>query len=217
MRLASQLTGWDIDILTEEEESERRQKEFNASTEALMEALNVDEMVGQLLASEGFSNVEEVAYVDTDEVATIEGFDEETAEEIQARAREFLEKQEAALAAERTELGVEDALLAIDGMTNAILVDLGKDGTKSMEDFAGYVPDDLVGWTERQDGEVQRFEGILKDHSISRAEAEAMIMQARLAAGWVTQEELDTMNAEPEEEEAVEETPAFTGNVLVQE
>ncbi|MEN0086843.1 MAG: transcription termination factor NusA, partial [Pseudomonadota bacterium] len=219
VRLASQLTGWDIDILTEEEESERRQKEFNASTEAFMEALNVDEMVGQLLASEGFSTVEEVAYVESDEVATIEGFDEETAEEIQARAKEFLEKQEAALAEERRALGVEDGLLEIDGLTNAILVDLGKDGSKTVEDFAGYVPDDLVGWTERKDGETQRFDGILHSHNVSRAEAEAMIMQARLAVGWVTQEELDAMNAEPEEEE-VETSEAdrvFSGNVLVQE
>ncbi|MEO0497431.1 MAG: transcription termination factor NusA [Pseudomonadota bacterium] len=219
VRLASQLTGWDIDILTEEEESERRQKEFNASTEAFMEALNVDEMVGQLLASEGFSTVEEVAYVESVEVATIEGFDEETAEEIQARAKEFLEKQEAALAEERRALGVEDALLQVDGLNNAILVDLGKDGTKTLEDFAGYVADDLVGWTERKDGEVQRFEGVLQAHNISRADAETMIMQARLAVGWVTQEELDAMNAEPEEEE-VETSEAervFSGNVLVQE
>ncbi|MEO0636441.1 MAG: transcription termination factor NusA [Pseudomonadota bacterium] len=219
VRLASQLTGWDIDILTEEEESERRQKEFNASTEAFMEALNVDEMVGQLLASEGFSTVEEVAYVESEEVASIEGFDEETAEEIQARAKEFLDKQEAALAEERRALGVEDGLLEIDGLTNAILVDLGKDGTKTVEDFAGYVPDDLVGWTERKDGEVQRFEGVLQSHNISRTDAEAMIMQARLAVCWVTQEELEAMNAEPEEEE-VETSEAervFSGNVLVQE
>jgi N utilization substance protein A len=219
VRLASQLTGWDIDILTEEEESERRQKEFNASTESFMEALNVDEMVGQLLASEGFSTVEEVAYVDADEVATIEGFDEETAEEIQARAKEFLERQENALAEERRALGVEDALLEIGGMTNAMLVDLGKDGTKTVDDFAGYVPDDLTGWTERKDGELERFEGVLDSHNISKADAEGMIMQARLLAGWVTQEELDAMNAEPEEvaEESEEATRVFSGNVLTTE
>ena len=110
VRLASQLTGWDIDILTEQEESERRQKEFVERSTLFMEALNVDEMVGQLLASEGFTNVEEVAYVDADEIASIDGFDEDTASEIQARARDYLEKIEAEHDAKRKELGVEDEL-----------------------------------------------------------------------------------------------------------
>src|SRR5687768_1973904 len=116
VRLASQLTGWDIDILTEQEESERRQKEFNERTQLFMEALDVDEMVGQVLASEGFAQVEELAYVDLDEIASIEGFDEETSNEIQTRAREYLEKIEAEMDAKRKELGVADELRTINGL-----------------------------------------------------------------------------------------------------
>ena len=108
VRLASQLTGWDIDIMTEEEESNRRQAEFNANTQKFMDALNVDEMVAQLLASEGFTDLEEVAYVEPEEIAMIEGFDEDTASELQARAREFLERQEQELDEKRRSLGVND-------------------------------------------------------------------------------------------------------------
>ncbi len=130
MRLASQLTGWDIDILTEAEESERRQKEFNERSNLFMDALDVDEMVGQVLASEGFAQVEELAYVDLDEIASIDGFDEDTATEIQTRAREYLEKLEAELDAKRRELGVADELRGIDGMTGQMLVALGEDGSR---------------------------------------------------------------------------------------
>lgn len=137
VRLASQLTGWDIDIMTEEEESARRQKEFNERTELFMKALDVDEMVGQVLASEGFSQVEEVGYVELDEITSIEGFDEETAQELQTRAREYLDRIENELNDKRNELGVSDELLTINGMTTAMLVALGEDGIKTMEDFAG--------------------------------------------------------------------------------
>ena len=199
VRLASQLTGWDIDIMTEQEESERRQQEFEASANAFIEALNVDEMVAQLLASEGFSNVEEVAYVDQLEIASIEGFDDETAEELQARAKEFLERQEAALNEERKGLGVEDALLEVSGLTNAMLVAMGKEEVKTVEDFAGCAADDLVGWTEKKDGETTRFPGILDGFGISRADAESMVMAARIKAGWVTEEDLLEADKEPEE------------------
>ena len=200
VRLASQLTGWDIDIMTEEDESQRRQSEFEASASAFMEALNVDEMVAQLLASEGFTTVEEVAYVEMLEIASIEGFDDDTAEELQARAREFLEKQESALDDERKKLGVADELREIDGLTMPMLVKLGQDEIKSVEDFAGCAADDLIGWTERKDGEVTRFPGVLDEFKISRLDAEQMVMQARIKAGWVTEEELAAANAEPEEE-----------------
>ncbi|GKX32985.1 MAG: transcription termination/antitermination protein NusA [Rhizobiaceae bacterium MnEN-MB40S] len=197
VRLASQLTGWDIDILTEQEESERRQKEFNDRTELFMNALNVDEMVGQVLASEGFSQVEEVAYVDQDEIASIEGFDEETAEEIQSRAREYLDALEAELEEKRVELGVEDDLRTIPGMTTAMLVALGEEGMKTMDDFAGCAADDLVGWVERKDGETKKFDGTFSSMDVSRADAEQMIVAARLALGWITEEDL----AEPEAED----------------
>ncbi|MEO0910497.1 MAG: transcription termination/antitermination protein NusA, partial [Pseudomonadota bacterium] len=216
VRLASQLTGWDIDIMTEQDESERRQGEFEASAAAFMEALNVDEMVAQLLASEGFSNVEEVAYVDMLEIASIEGFDDETAEELQARAREFIERQENALDDERKALGVEDALLEIDGLTMPMLVALGKDDIKSLEDFAGCAADDLIGWTERVDGESKRYPGTLDEFKISRVDADQMVMAARVKAGWVTEEELAAANAaaeEPEEEVVVEE-PKKQGRIF---
>ncbi|WP_294645075.1 transcription termination factor NusA [uncultured Aureimonas sp.] len=197
VRLASQLTGWDIDILTEEEESQRRQKEFTERSALFMDALNVDEMVGQLLASEGFASVEEVAYVDNSEVASIEGFDEDTAAEIQNRAKEFLDQREKDLDDKRRALGVEDDLRQVEGLTTAMLVALGEDGVKSVEDFAGCAADDLVGWTERKDGETKKFTGALSAFDVSRQDAEAMIMQARVMAGWV---EADAPAAEGDDE-----------------
>ncbi|WCJ62424.1 transcription termination factor NusA [Agrobacterium tumefaciens] len=190
VRLASQLTGWDIDIMTEQEESERRQKEFNERTALFMEALDVDEMVGQVLASEGFAQVEELAYVDLDEITSIDGFDEDTADEIQTRAREYLERLEAEMDAKRKELGVTDELRQIDGLTSQMMVALGEDGIKTIEDFAGCAADDLVGWSERKDGETKKFEGIFSKLDVSRVEAEHMVVQARLLAGWITAEEL---------------------------
>jgi N utilization substance protein A len=195
VRLASQLTGWDIDILTEQEESERRQKEFHDRTQLFVTALDVDEMVGQLLASEGFASVEDVAYIEQEEISDIEGFDEETAAELQARAREYLARIEAEQDEERKALGVEDGLKEIPGLTTAMLVALGKDDVKTVEDFAGAVPDELVGWVERKDGEVTRHAGALDGFELSRTDAEAMIMAARVKAGWITEEDL-----QPEEE-----------------
>ena len=185
VRLASQLTGWDIDILTEAEESERRQKEFLERTNTFMQALDVDEVVGQLLASEGFRSVEELAYVDFAELASIEGFDEDTAGEIQNRARDFLAKHEAELDNRRKELGVADDLRDVDGITTAIMVKLGENDVKTIEDLAGCATDDLVGWTERKDGETIKNAGFLDGIEISREDAEVMIMNARVKAGWV--------------------------------
>ena len=189
VRLASQLTGWDIDILTEQEESERRQKEFVERSTLFMEALNVDEMVGQVLASEGFTSVEEVAYVDADEISSIDGFDEDTASEIQTRAKEYLDRIEAEHDAKRTELGVSDDLRELPGVTTAMLVALGEDGVKTVEDFAGYAVDDLVGWKERKDGETKFYPGVLASFGVTRADAEQMVLAARLKAGWITEEE----------------------------
>jgi N utilization substance protein A len=190
VRLASQLIGWDIDILTEQEESERRQKEFTERSTLFMNALDVDEMVAQLLASEGFSSVEELAYIEPNEIASIEGFDEETAGEIQNRAVEYLAEIDRAFDEERKALGVEDELYEIAGLNASMLVALGKDGVKTVEDFAGCAADDLVGWSERKDGETKRFEGTFKDFPVSREEAEDMILQARIKAGWINAEDL---------------------------
>jgi N utilization substance protein A len=202
VRLASQLTGWDIDILTEDEESERRQKEFAERTQVFTAALDVDEMVAQLLASEGFASVEEVALVDLGELASIEGFDEETAEELQNRAREHLEKLEAEQDQERKSLGVADDLKEVPGITTAMMVALGKNDIKSLEDLAYCAVDDLIGWTERKDGETTRFEGALTGFEISREEAEGIVMAARLKAGLVTEADLAPAPEQPQEEPA---------------
>ncbi len=201
VRLASQLSGWTIDIMTEEEEQERRQKEFAERTQRFMDALDMDEMLAQLLASEGFDTVEEIAYVDISEIAGIEGLDEEFAAEIQSRAREYLEQEAAEMDARRRELGVSDDLLEISGMTPAMLVKLGEEGVRTLEDLAYCAADDLTGWKERKDGETVFFEGILTG-DISPEEAEAMVMEARVKAGII---EPETQEPEQAPEEQAEE------------
>src|SRR5262249_37772968 len=184
---------------TEQEESERRQADFENSTRVFMEALNVDEVVGQLLASEGFTSVEELALVDVKELAGIEGFDEETANELQTPAREYLERLEAEIESQRKELGGEDAVKTVPGVTSKMLVKLGENDIKTVEDLAGCATDDLVGWTERKEGsEATKHAGILDGIEISRDDAEAMIMQARVKAGWITEADL-AKEAEPAE------------------
>jgi len=185
VRLASQLTGWDIDIMTEAEESERRQKEFATRTQRFIETLDVDETLAQLLASEGFATVEEVAYVELREIASIGGLDEQTAEELQSRAREYLERAAAELDARRVELGVLDEIKEIEGLTPAMLVALGEAGIKSIEDLAGCASDDLIGWTERKQGETVKHKGAFSDLEVSAEEANALIMAARVKAGWI--------------------------------
>jgi transcription termination/antitermination protein NusA len=199
VRLASQLTGWQIDIMTESQESERRQREFAERTALFQEALDVDEVIAQLLVTEGFASVEDVAYVDNSEVASIEGFDEDTAEEIQARARDYLEKEAAEYDAKRKELGVEDGLLEIEGVTLPMAVALGEGDVKTVEDLAGLVPDDLRGWFESKNGERVREPGILESFNLDPQDAELLIMRARVAMGWVEAPE------EPEELEPSEE------------
>jgi N utilization substance protein A len=208
VRLASQLIGWDIDILTEAEESERRQKEFTERSALFMQALDVDETLAQLLASEGFSSVEELAYIELSEIASIQGFDEETAGEIQNRATEYLAAIERAHDEERTALGVLDELYEIPGLNAAMLVALGKEGIKSVDDFAGCASDDLVGWTERKDGDVKRFDGTFKDFPVSREEAEEMILQARLKAGWITEADLAAQDGQADDAPTQEGAPA---------
>jgi N utilization substance protein A len=185
VRLASQLTGWQIDIMTETQESERRQKQFAETTALFQEALDVDEVIAQLLATEGFLSVEDVAYVEPHEIAAIEGFDDDTADELQTRAREFLDKEAAAQDARRVELGVEDAVLEIEGVTLPMAVALGEGEVKTVEDLAGLIPDDLRGWFETRDGERVREPGILEAFNLSPDDAEALIMRARVVMGWV--------------------------------
>jgi transcription termination/antitermination protein NusA len=205
VRLASQLTGWDIDILTEAEESERRQKEFAERNKVFMEALDIDEMAAQLLTSEGFASVEELAFVPTEELAEIEGFDATTAAELQTRARDYLARIEAELDAKRKELGVDEALREVPGVTSSMLVAFGENGIKTVEDLAGCATDDLIGWSERKDGEVTRHAGALEGFTIEKEEAESMIMQARVKAGWVDETALAPAE-EPQAAEAEAET-----------
>ena len=203
VRLASQLTGWDIDIMTEAEESERRQKEFNERSAMFMEQLDVDEVIAQLLATEGFASIEEVAFVDLSEIAQIEGFDDDTATEIQERAREHLNRLEAERDAQRRELGVGDDLAGLPGVTGTVLVAFGRGGIKTMEDLADCATDDLTGWVERKkdkSSEPVRHAGILDGVEMSRADAEDLIMTARVEAGWISPEDLA-----PAEEAAGEE------------
>ena len=204
VRLASQLTGWDIDILTEAEESERRQKEFHERTQLFMGALDVDETVAQLLATEGFGSIDELAYVDAEEIAGIEGFDEDTAVEIQSRARSHLGALEAEQDAERRALGVDDAMHEVEGVTTAMMVALGKDGIKTVEDLAGCATDDLVGWSERKNGETIKHDGSLKGIEISKAEAEAIIMAARVKAGWIEAPIASDLEAEEDDTAEIE-------------
>ncbi len=215
VRLASILTGWDIDILTEQEESERRQKEFQERSEMFMAALDADEMIAQLLASEGFTSLEEVAYVPVAEIADIEGFGEEMAEELQTRAREHLEKLNREMDEKRKSLGVEDAVAQVEGVTLAMMVKFGENEVKTVEDLAYCATDDLTGWTERKDGEVVRYDGILAGMDVSAAEAEAMIMRARVAAGIISEEDL--MQAEEPEAEVEEAEAAETAQEVAEE
>ncbi len=215
VRLASQLTGWSIDILTEEEESERRQKEFSERTELFMEALDVDEFIAQLLVSEGFETVEEVAYVEPGELVHIEGFDDDTAQELQERAKEHLDRLSSELDAKRKELGVQDDLIeflggsSIDTLKTAIK--LGEDDVQTVEGFAGLTPDDLRGWFESKDGERVRQPGLLEEYKLTADEASELIMRARLQAGWITEDDYNEAvgieDEDAEGEEAEEELP----------
>ena len=203
VRLASQLTGWAIDIMNEEQESERRQAEYKERSELFMGALDVDEMIAQVLIAESFETLEEVAYVAPEELFSIEGFDEETAIELQARAREHLEKLAAAQDKARTEAGVEDDVLKIEGVTLPMAVVFGENDIKTTEDVAGMIPDDLRGYTEMKDGERVHEDGILESFDLSADEAQMIIMHARVNAGWIDASALEPEAPEPEEDTAV--------------
>ncbi|WP_281709077.1 transcription termination factor NusA [Phaeobacter italicus] len=201
VRLASQLTNLDIDIMTEEEESARRQKEFEARTQLFMETLDLDEFFAQLLVSEGFTNLEEVAYVELDELLVIDGVDEGTAQELQARAADYLEAQaKAAIDAARA-LGVEDSLIDFDGLTPQMIEALAKDGIKTLEDFATCADWELAGgWTSNK-GERVKDDGILEPFDVSLEDAQNLVMTARVLLGWVDPAELE---AEAEDDADIE-------------
>ena len=183
-----------------------------------MASLDVDEMIAQLLTSEGFATIEEVAYVPLDEITVIEGFDDETAEELQRRATEHLDRQNQALNEERKALGVADELLNVEGLTPAMLVALGKNDVFTLEDFAGCVPDDLTGWYESVDRQRVRQPGIFDDFDVSAVEAQTMIMNTRVMVGWITEEDLlasedEAVDDEGAEVDSSEETPEATSEI----
>ncbi len=194
VRLASQLTGHQIDIMTEEEASEKRTKEFAERSKMFEEELDVDETLSQLLVAEGFAELEEVGYVDLAELASIEGFDNDLAEELQSRALEALERQEAAHRQVRRDLGVEDALAEIPHLTEAMLVTLGKAGIKTLDDLADLATDELIakkreaprrrnndaaGPPQRRPQRETDKGGVLGEYGLSEEQGNVIIMAAR--------------------------------------
>ena len=207
VRLASQLCGWQIDIITEAQDSERRQREFAERTVLFQEALDVDETIAQLLVTEGFATVEDIAYVDEMDLADVEGFDEETAAELQARAREHLDREAEKQDARRRELGVEDGVLEVRGITLPMAVALGEAGVKTVEDLADLSTDEIRGGWELRGTERAKVNGALEKFELDQETAERLILRARVAAGWI-----DAADA-PEDEEppAYDDTAAEHG------
>ena len=191
VRLASQLTGKAIDIMTEADASEKRQKEFVARSEMFQNELDVDETLSQLLVAEGFGELEEVAYVTVEELAGIEGFDEDLAAELQSRAQEALDRREAAAREERQALGVDDALADMPHLTEAMLVTLGKAGIKTLDDLADLATDELIA-KKRVDQRRRKSEttedkgGILSAYGLNEEQGNEIIMAAR--AHWFEEE-----------------------------
>ena len=208
VRLASQLTGLDIDIMTEEQESARRQAEFELRTKLFVDNLDLDEFFAQLLVSEGFSNLEEVAYVEVDELLVIDGVDADTAAELQARARDVLEaKSKAALDAARA-LGVEESLIEFEGLTPQMIEALAKDDVKTLEDFATCADWELAGGWTTTDGERTKDDGVLEPFEMSLEEAQRLIMTARVMLGWVDPTDIEADAEEVSDEEETEEAEA---------
>jgi N utilization substance protein A len=207
VRLASQLTGLDIDIMTESDESARRQAEFTERTNLFIETLDIDEMMAQLLVSEGFTNLEEVAYVDLDELLSIDGFDEATAAELQARARDNLEAANQKALESARALGVDDSLITFEGLTPQMLEALAKDNIKTLEDFATCADWELAGGWTTENGQRKKDEGVLEKFDVSLEEAQHLVMTARVMLGWVDPTAADDYveeetAAEDEDEEA---------------
>ncbi|WP_417258567.1 transcription termination factor NusA [Celeribacter sp.] len=192
VRLASQLTNLDIDILTEAEESARRQAEFAERTKLFMDNLDLDEFFAQLLVSEGFTNLEEVAYVEVDELLVIDGVDADTASELQARARDVLEAANRKALENARELGVEDSLVGFEGLTPQMIEALANDGVKSLEDFATCADWELAGGWTTVNGERVKDEGVLEKFDVSLEDAQTFVMTARIQLGWVDPADLET-------------------------
>ena len=196
VRLASQLTGWDIDILTEAEESDRRVEEFRTRSQLFIDSLDVDEVIAQLLVTEGFSTIEEVAFVPVEELSAIEGFDDDVANELRERGRQYLEQREAELNAIRKEAGVSDEVAEFEGLTPEMVVALGENEVKSLDDLADLASDEL--------------REIVGEVNLSEDATNKIIMAAR--AHWFEDE--DAANVEAEAETPAEEAPEETAEVV---
>ena len=179
VRLASKLTNYEIDILTDKEDSERRQAEFKEKTEALIKNLEVDETLGQLLVSEGFQSVEEISQANFEDISKIEAIDEDTAKELIKRSKESLVKIKEEVGKKLKELGVEEQLINLKGMTQGMLVILGQKNIKKLSDFADLSTDELVGGYDEIKGKKVRLQGYLEEFSLTREEADQLIMSAR--------------------------------------
>ena len=179
VRLASKLTNYEIDILTDKEDSERRQAEFKDRTETLIKNLEVDETLGQLLVSEGFISIEEIAQSQPDDISKIDAIDEETAKELINISKETIIKEKEAVSLKLKELGVEEKLINLKGMTQGMLVILGQKNIRKLNDFADLSSDELIGGYDEIKGKKIRIEGYLEEFSLSRKEADELIMSAR--------------------------------------
>ena len=179
VRLASKLTNYEIDILTDKEDSERRQVEFKDRTDTLVKNLEVDETLGQLLVSEGFQSIEEISQSQPEEIAKIEAIDEDTAKELISRSKENLIKEKEEVGKKLKELGVEESLINLKGMTQGMIVILGQKNIKKLSDFADLSSDELIGGFDEIKGKKIRIEGYLEEFSLSREEADQLIMSAR--------------------------------------
>ena len=179
VRLASKLTDFEIDILTDKEDSERRQAEFKERTENLVKNLEVDETLGQLLVSEGFQGIEEISNAKPEDIAKIEAIDEETAKELISRSKENLIREKEEVGRKLKELGVDDELINLKGMTQGMLVILGQKNIKKLSDFAELSSDELIGGFDEIKGKKIRIQGYLEEFSLSRQEADQLIMAAR--------------------------------------
>ena len=200
VRLASQLTGLDIDIMTEADESARRQAEFAERTKLFMDTLDIDEMMAQLLVAEGFTNLEEVAYVEIEELLSIDGFDEGTAGELQTRAQEHIEEQNRKALENARSMGVDDSLIAFEGLTPQMLEALARDKIFTLEDFATCADWELAGGWTTENGVRKKDEGVLEKFEMSLEEAQHLVMTARVLLGWVDPTAMDDY-VEPEGED----------------
>ena len=193
VRLASQLTGWDIDIVSDSEDRERRQREFRELSQLFADTLNVEEVIAQLLVTEGFTSVQDIAYTETEELAEIEGFDEEIAEALKERAQAYLDEQEQALRAEAAELQIAEDLLGYERLELATIVQLGRHGIKSLEDLADLAGDEMV--------------ELVPEAGLTVEEAGDVIMDARVRLGWIEPEPPPS-----DEDEVVDEEEGASGH-----